>query len=66
MVLYNRENEGNAVDSVDCEHAAAGRTLARRLIGLGHRSFALVTGQRRRSSRSNAPTACATRSRRLD
>lgn len=44
VVLYNRASAAHAIDAVGCEHAAAGRAMAMRLIGLGHRRFGLIAG----------------------
>lgn len=44
LLLYNWSSAAYPVDLVSCDHHMAGQMLARHLLGLGHRSFALLEG----------------------
>lgn len=44
LLLYNHSSAAYPVDLVSCDHRAAGRALGRRLLELGHRSFAFIEG----------------------
>ena len=43
-VLFNRRSEANRVSSVHCDHCAMGAQIAERLLAVGHRRFAFVSG----------------------
>lgn len=46
MLLYNCHAKGPTVDSVSCDHAACGRTLASLLLDAGHRRFGLIASSK--------------------
>nr|WP_315393469.1 LacI family DNA-binding transcriptional regulator [uncultured Duganella sp.] len=44
LVLFNRTLRERAVNTVTCDHREAGRMLAERLAGAGHRRFGIIAG----------------------
>lgn len=43
LLLYNCHAQGPTVDSVSCDHAACGHTLAALLLDAGHRRFGIIS-----------------------
>lgn len=43
LLLYNCHAQGPTVDSVSCDHAACGHTLAALLLAAGHRRFGIIS-----------------------
>jgi len=44
LVVFNRSLRGQPVNSVQCDHVEAGRTLVSRLAAAGHSQFAIIDG----------------------